>query len=106
MAYVRVSTMTPLAGREAEAEELNKDLTTFYRDQSGCLSSTYVRSVDGANEIGRVTFWESDVLADKAALVERSIYLRSRLHLVIQDGHKDRSFETEDAAAPALAASV
>jgi hypothetical protein len=106
MAYVRVSTMTPSAGREAEAAQINKELITFYREQTGCLHSTYVRAVDGSDEIGRVTFWETDAHADRAALAERSIYLRSRLHLVIQNGHEDRSFETEDAKAPALAAAL
>jgi quinol monooxygenase YgiN len=106
MAYVRVSTMTPSAGREAEAAQINRKLITFYRDQPGCLHTTYLRAVDGSNQIGRVTFWETSAHADRAALAERSIYLRSRLHLVIQNGYEDRSFETESAEAPALAAAV
>lgn len=97
--------MKPLAGREEEAEGLNHELTTFYREQPGCMQSTFVMAVDGSGEVGRVTFWESDSMADRAALEQRSIYLRSRLHLVIEKGHQDRSFEAAAEEEPALTAS-
>lgn len=106
MAYVRVSTMRPKTGREGEAEEVNLELINFYREQPGCLHSSFVRAADGSGEIGRITFWESASTADRAAMRERSIYLRSRLHLVIEKGHQDRSFEAAPEETPALARSA
>jgi quinol monooxygenase YgiN len=106
MAYVRISTMRPRASREAEAEAVSLELINFYREQPGCLHSTFVKASDGSGEIGRITFWESAATADRAAMRERSIYLRSRLHLVIEKGHQDRSFESAPEEEPALAKSA
>ncbi|HUF52194.1 MAG TPA: antibiotic biosynthesis monooxygenase [Dehalococcoidia bacterium] len=103
MAYVRVSTMRPKPGREAEAEAVSRELIDFYREQPGCLHSTFVNAMDGSSEIGRITFWESSAVADRAAMRERSIYLRSRLHLAIEKGHQDRSFEAAAEEVPARA---
>jgi hypothetical protein len=90
--------MTPKPGRESEAEDVNQELIAFYREQPGCFGSTAVKAADGSGEIGRITFWESSAVADRAAMRERSIYLRSRLHLVIEKGHQDRSYTADEEA--------
>lgn len=95
MAYVRISLMRPLAGREAEAGELNRDLVEHYRQQSGCLQSTVIHATDGSGDTGRVSFWESEAAADTAASTDRSMFLRSRLHLLLRRGHQDLSFLSE-----------
>ncbi len=92
MTYIRVSTMTPLAGREEEAGQVNQELVDFYSTQEGCLSINFVKAADGSGEQGRISFWTSGPAADEAATQERSLYLRSRLHLLIQRGHQERSF--------------
>ena len=92
MGYVRISLMRPLAGREAEADKLNLDLVEYYRQQAGCLQSTVIHAADGSGETGRVSFWESETAADTAASTDRSMFLRSRLHLLLRRGHQDRSF--------------
>ena len=95
MPYVRISIMRPLAGREAEALKLNSDLVQLYSGQKGCLGSHLIRAADGSGEIGRVSFWESEGDADAAATADRSMFLRSRLHLLVRRGHQDRSFHSE-----------
>jgi len=95
MPYIRISLMNPQAGREAEVAELNEQLTMFYRQQEGCLLSYFVEAADGSGEMGRVSLWESEEVADRAANVEHSLALRSRLHLVVRAGHRDRSFLTK-----------
>lgn len=92
MAYVRISLMRPLAGREAEADQLNRDLAAHYREQPGCLQSTVIHAADGSGDTGRVSFWESEAAADAAASTDRSMFLRSRLHLLLRRGHQDLSF--------------
>ncbi len=95
MAYVRISLMKPLAGRDAEVDDLNTQLVDLYRQQDGCLQSAMIRATDESGEVGRVSFWESDSAADAAATADRSLFLRSRLHLILRRGHQDRSFHSE-----------
>jgi len=95
LAYVRISLMRPLAGREAEVDQLNLELVEYYRGQPGCLQSTVIHAADGSGETGRVSFWDSEAAADAAANSDRSMFLRSRLHLMLRRGHQDRSFRSE-----------
>lgn len=95
MPYVRISLMHPLPGREAEVEDLNRQLITLYSEQRGFMESRFIRSAAGCGEVGRVTFWQSEGAADAAATSDRSMSLRSRLHLLVQRGHQDRSFVTD-----------
>lgn len=92
MTYIRVSTMRPLAGREEEAGQVNQELVDFYRSQKGCISSHFIKAADTSGEQGRISFWTSERAADDAATLEHSLYLRSRLHLLVHRGHQDRSF--------------
>lgn len=92
MTYIRVSTMTPLAGREEEAGQVNQELVDYYRARSGCISSHSVKAADTSGELGRISFWTSERAADEAATQEHSLHLRSRLHLLVRHGHQDRSF--------------
>ena len=101
MTYIRVSTMTPLAGREEEASQVNQELVDFYRMQEGCISCHFVKAADNSGEHGRISLWASERAADAAATQERSLQLRSRLHLLLRRGHQDRSFTAATAASDA-----
>ena len=92
MTYIRVSTMTPMTDREEEAGQVNQELADFYRTREGCLSSHFVKAADTSGEQGGISFWTSERAADEAATQEHSLYLRSRLHLLVQRGHQERSF--------------
>ena len=92
MTYIRVSTMTPLAGREEEASQVNQELVDFYRAQEGCVSCHFVNAADKSGEQGRISIWSSERAANNAATQERSLQLRSRLHLAVRRCHEDRSF--------------
>ena len=95
MPYIRISLMKPLAGREADVETLNEELVALYRQEQGCLLSHFVRALDGSGELGRVSLWESEAAADRAATSHHSMALRSRLHLLVRRGHQDRSFQAQ-----------
>lgn len=92
MPYVRISLMKPVPGREAEVMELNESLVSFYRSHEGCQVCYLVTAADGSGEVGRLSVWDSERAADRAANDDHSMALRSRLHLLIQPGHQDRSF--------------
>ena len=92
MTYIRVSTMTPLTGREDEAGQVNQELVAFYGAQEGCVSCHFVKATDGSGEHGRISIWDSERAANEAATQEVSLQLRSRLHLLVRRGHLDRSF--------------
>lgn len=92
MPYIRISLMTPAEGRDEEVKSLNEDLSSFYQAQDGCLQSFVITAADGSGELGRISIWESEEAAERAANHEHSMSLRSRLHLAVEPGHADRSF--------------
>ena len=95
MPYIRISLMKPSPGKEAAVTDLNSQLVDLYREQDGCLFCYLVKAAGGSGEVGRVSMWESEAAADRAATAQRSIYLRSRLHLQVRPGHQERSLLTE-----------
>ena len=95
MAYVRVSLMKPMKGRDAEVLRLNRELVEFYREQAGCAQSHYLRPATEGGQHGRVSFWASEATADAAATLDHSMFLRSRLHLIVRKGHEELSFYDE-----------
>lgn len=92
MPYVRISLMKPVPGHEDEVRQLNQELVSFYRGQQGCQLCYFLAAADSSGEVGRVSVWDSEHAADQAANHDHSMALRSRLHLLIQPGHQDRSF--------------
>jgi quinol monooxygenase YgiN len=95
MPYIRISTLKPLAGCEPEVAETNEQLAAFCQQQEGCLQDYSIRAVDGSGEVGRLSIWESEEAADQAATTEHSMSLRSRLLLLVHEGHQERSFLSE-----------
>ncbi len=93
MPYIRISLMRPMSGQAAEVQRLNRELLDFYKRCPGCLAAYLLEATDGSNEMGRLTIWESEEDADRAANAEHSLALRSQLHLRVQPGHVDRSFQ-------------
>ncbi|MBI1885053.1 MAG: antibiotic biosynthesis monooxygenase [Chloroflexi bacterium] len=95
MPYIRISLMKPQEGHADEVERLNRELVGLYQGSRGCLVSYLVTAADGSGETGRVSVWESEDDADRAANEHRSLALRSQLHLRVEEGHVERSFLTE-----------
>ena len=106
MTFIRVSTMTPLTGREEEASQVNQELVDLYGSQEGCVSCHFVKAADNSGEQGRISVWSSERAANDAATQERSLQLRSRLHLLVRRGHQDRSFTSATATTNAAIGSA
>ncbi len=95
MPYVRISLMVPLVGREAEVIDINEELVAFYRKKKGCLQSYVMRPSKASRDAGRISMWESEEDAEETAKVESTLALRSRLHLVVQEGHRELAFPAD-----------
>ena len=92
MSYIRTSLMTPAQRREAEARGFNQELSAFYRAQEGRRDCFVITAADGSGELGRLSVWDSEEAAERAANHQHSMSLRSQLHLSVQPGQAERSF--------------
>lgn len=94
MAYVRSSLMSPTAGREAEVDEYQRRLLEFFEKQPGFVAGHLLKATVDSREVGRLTIWEDKAAADRAAMQQHVLSLRSLLHEAVEAGHSDRAFVT------------
>ena len=92
MSYVRLSLMTPLPGSEADLLEAQEDLLKFFSEQPGYVDGYLLTAHDGSGEVGRLGIWESPAQADQAANSDHVLAVRSRINLLVAEGHTERSF--------------
>lgn len=93
MAYVRLSIVKPSRGQEARVEQLIRQLADAVRTSPGCLQSMVMKADDGSGEFARVAIYESARAGADAANNAHVMALRSELHLVVEPGHQERSFD-------------
>jgi hypothetical protein len=94
MAYVRISIVKASRGNADRVEKLVRDLAGNASRQPGCQQSLVLRADDGSGELGRIAIYDSERSAANAANDAHHMALRSELHLAIEPGHIERSFET------------
>lgn len=92
MTFVRLSLMKPSPGNEDEVERINRDLVAHYLGMKGCLAGYLLKEAGGGAEICRLTLWESEADAGRAANDHHTLSSRSTLHRLIQPGDVGRSF--------------
>lgn len=93
MAYVRISIVRPHRGQAERVERLMRDLASVGKHE-GCIQSMLLKADDGTGELARVAIY-TDVHASAAAANDTHIMsIRSELHLHIEPGHIERSFDT------------
>jgi quinol monooxygenase YgiN len=102
MPYIRVSLMQPKSGRQAEVAELLGELADFFTQQPGFVEGYKLVSKDGL--VGRVTVWDAEAAADRAAQSTHVLAVRSRLGADIEEGsHEEHAFEGDRFVPPAVA---
>ena len=94
MAYVRLSIVHPHRAEEARVEEIMRKLAEAARDTPGCTLSYVLKAHDQSGEIGRVSIYEDEAAADRAANGQHVLALSSELHLHIDAGHTERGFSS------------
>ena len=94
MAYVRISIVRTMRGQSERVETLMRQLAESVAKHEGCTQSMLLQSDDGTGELARVAVY-TDAQASAATANDAHIMaLRSELHLVIEPGHVERSFES------------
>ncbi|MGD9935171.1 MAG: hypothetical protein AB7T37_15860 [Dehalococcoidia bacterium] len=94
MAYVRISIVRPHRGQAERAEKLMRDLADSVAKHEGCTQSLFLKADDGTGEMARIAVY-TDVHASAVTANDAHIMaIRSELHLVIEPGHIERSFES------------
>ena len=66
-----------MEGRGEEAQRLEADLLSHSSAQEGFVGGYRLTARDGGREIGRITIWESEEAADRAATTRHVMALRS-----------------------------
>src|SRR5258708_3618804 len=97
MSYIRLSMAVPQAERADEIREQYERLLSYLTDQPGFLSGWIVAGhSDG--EIGRLSVWESEAAANRAATDSYVLALHAKVRTAAAGQLWDRSFMTEGPA--------
>lgn len=98
MAYVRMSTLRAMNGREKEVHDLMTRLLAFYAQQEGYIEGYVLDSADDPGTYGRMSVWTSSAAADRIAQMESNLAIRAELdRVVLEDGRNERAFMGEPA---------
>ncbi len=92
MAYIRLSVVKPRPGQEERAVELLKALSAATAGSPGWQANYVLRPRDDSDEIARISIYDDESSAERAASTPSVLSLRSELHLVIEPGHRERAF--------------
>ncbi len=104
MPFVRISIVRAQRGQEQHARELIDSLVDYYARQPGHVAGYRLEHNDGSNRFGRIGIWEREEDAERAAVTERDLALRSELNRIVdEETHQEYSF---DATGPSVAASL
>ncbi len=79
MPVMRISVLKPLPGRAKEIEHLSDELGEWLSKQPGFILGFRFGGAAHANEVGRISIWESRQHADHAASLDHTVSLRSRI---------------------------
>lgn len=83
MACLRMTLLRPRPGATADVQELLEELDASLAGSEGLLLS-FVTQVE-ANRLGRIAFWHSKDEANREAMRDHVLSLRSRLHFLSVD---------------------
>ena len=98
MAVIRISIMRPVPGRRQEVERLLEELEAWVSQQKGYLFGIHLSSFDLTGELGRVAVYASREDANRIAVMDHTVALRSQVHDAIMPGHMESLFEVTAAS--------
>lgn len=85
MYFVRVSLLVPGEHTAEEISRLQKDLLAFHAAQPGFVDGYYLEAADESGVVGRVTIWEGEEYAHRAASHDHVMAHRSSLLRLAQE---------------------
>lgn len=96
MPYIRISIAKPRQGEGARVEELMRKINELAAAAEGCRETFLLKPHDNSGEVARMAIYEDEGSAEKAASTQSVLALRSQMHLLVEPGHSERAFFTED----------
>ena len=85
MYFVRVSLLVPGEQTAEEISRIQKDLLAFHAAQPGFVDGYYMEAADESGVVGRITIWESEEEAHRAASHDHVMAHRSSLLRLAQE---------------------
>ncbi len=92
MAYIRLSVVKPQPGQEERALELLKALSAATASSPGWHANYILRPHDDSGELARISIYDDESSAERAASTPSVLSLRSELRLIIEPGNRERAF--------------
>jgi quinol monooxygenase YgiN len=96
MPYVRISIAKPTGGQSDAVKSLMKRINDFVSAQDGCQVAYLLSPSDKSGELARMAIYDDEDSAEKTANSQTVLSLRSEMHQIIEAGHIERAFHTED----------
>lgn len=93
MPALRLSIFVPMPGQRAEVERLLDRLEQSLENQPGYIMGGRFAAADRPEEVGRLGVWEAHEQADRAAIDDDVIAIRSQIHQIVQPGHLERLYD-------------
>ena len=103
MSYIRLTLATPPPDRLAEVRQCYEELVAYVATLPGFVTGWVVTSGYGDREVGRLTVWQSEAAAHRAANDPHAMALHAQLRFAVAGQLWDRSFDTEGPPPPAPA---
>src|ERR1039457_2514509 len=97
MSYIRLSMAVPQSERAVEIRQQYERLLSYLADQPGFVSG-WVVAGHGEGEIGRLSIWESEAAANRAATGSYVMALHAKVRSAAAGQLWDRSFMSEGPA--------
>jgi quinol monooxygenase YgiN len=94
--YLRLSLARPVKGRAEEARRLEEELLSYFAAQEGFVGGYQITAREGSREIGRITIWKSEEVADQAATSPHVMALRSKLLTITEEERVEMAFEAAE----------
>lgn len=96
MAYVRISIAKPSAGQSDAVRSIMKRINEAVIAQDGCQVAYMLTPSDNSGELARMAIYDNQESAEKAANSQTVMSLRSQMHQIVEAGHVERAFHTEE----------
>ena len=94
MPYIRLSIAHALPGQEKRFEEVMSKLAAWSKEQPGCLEAYLLKPHDNSGELARISIYTDESVAEKIAMSDHFMALRSELQLAAGSDHVERAFFT------------
>jgi quinol monooxygenase YgiN len=92
MSYIRLSIAKARPGEEERFRAIMVRLQEVTKSEPGCKESYLLEPRDDSGDIARISIYDSELDAERAANGATIMALRSEMHSVCAPGHTERAF--------------